>query len=123
MSLSAIEKANTPEEFTDLKIENPPANSVGFGAIKSAVSHASKYMNIKDALKLSFKINQKGGFDCPGCAWPDPDDGRSVFGEYCENGMKAIAEEVQNKTIGTDFFSQAIDAGAVAARLGDITLR
>lgn len=106
MSLSALEKANTPEEFTDLKIENPPANSVGFGAIKSAVSHASKYMNIKDALKLSFKINQKGGFDCPGCAWPDPDDERSVFGEYCENGMKAIAEEVQNKTIGTDFFSQ-----------------
>ena len=33
------------------------------------------------------------GFDCPGCAWPDPDDKRSVLGEYCENGAKALAEE------------------------------
>ena len=30
---------------------------------------------------------------------------RSVFGEYCENGMKAMAEEIQNKTIGSDFFT------------------
>ncbi|WNH10881.1 FdhF/YdeP family oxidoreductase [Thalassobellus suaedae] len=37
---------------------------------------------------------------------PDPDDERSKLGEYCENGMKAIAEEAQNKTIGADFFAQ-----------------
>lgn len=106
MSSSAIEKANTPEDFNDLKTKTPPLNSVGFGAVKSAIQHASKYMNAVEAFKVSLKINQKGGFDCPGCAWPDPDDERSVFGEYCENGMKAMAEEVQNKTIGTDFFSK-----------------
>ena len=58
------------------------------------------------AFKTMFKINQKGGFDCPGCAWPDPDDDRSALGEYCENGMKAIAEEAQNKVIGADFFNK-----------------
>ncbi len=103
---SSQEKAKTSEVFTTLKTTKPKTNSVGFEAIKSAVNHATKYMNPADALKLSLKINQKGGFDCPGCAWPDPDDERSKLGEYCENGMKAIAEETQNKTIGADFFTE-----------------
>jgi len=89
-----------------LKTSPPPKNTVGLSAIKSALSHLYKYMNLKDSLKLMSNINQKGGFDCPGCAWPDPDDERSSLGEYCENGMKAIAEEAQNKTIGKDFFAK-----------------
>ena len=106
MSLKAEDKAKMPEHFTNLKSQNPTKNSAGLDAVKSAVSHASKYMNPVDAFKLSLKINQKKGFDCPGCAWPDPDDERSSLGEYCENGMKAIAEEAQNKTIGISFFQE-----------------
>lgn len=114
MNSKSEENAKTPEKFLDLKISKPPSNSVGFGAIKSSLDHVSKYMNPGDALKLSLKINQKGGFDCPGCAWPDPDDERSSLGEYCENGIKAIAEEAQNKTINRDFFSKhAVDELAV----------
>ncbi|MFI1773282.1 FdhF/YdeP family oxidoreductase [Thalassobellus citreus] len=106
MSSTPEDKAKTPEDFKTLKTTKPQTNSVGFGGIKAAINHAAKYMNPVDALKVSLKINQKGGFDCPGCAWPDPDDERSKLGEYCENGMKAIAEEAQNKTIGTDFFAE-----------------
>ncbi|MDP5170537.1 MAG: FdhF/YdeP family oxidoreductase, partial [Bacteroidia bacterium] len=51
-------------------------------------------------------MNQKGGFDCPGCAWPDPDDDRSAIGEYCENGIKAIAEEASKKLLTADFFAR-----------------
>ncbi|MEP1489142.1 MAG: FdhF/YdeP family oxidoreductase [Algibacter sp.] len=105
MSKSPIEKANTPEVFSNLKTKTPPTNSVGFGALKAAVSHANTYMKPADALKVSLKMNQKGGFDCPGCAWPDPDDERSALGEYCENGLKAMAEETQNKIIGRAFFA------------------
>lgn len=104
MSSSPEDKAKTPENFTSLKTTKPKKNSVGFDGIKAAVSHVTKYMKLSDALKLSLKVNQKKGFDCPGCAWPDPDDERSALGEYCENGMKAMAEEAQNKTIGADFF-------------------
>lgn len=105
MSSSPSNKAKIPEKFSKIKTKNPPKNSVGFGAIKASISHVSKYLNSADALKISTNINQKGGFDCPGCAWPDPDDERSVLGEYCENGMKAMAEEAQNKTIGANFFA------------------
>lgn len=105
MSASPIDKANTSEEFTNLKTTEPAKNSGGFKALKSAVSHASKYIKPSNAIKISTKINQKGGFDCPGCAWPDPDDERSSLGEYCENGMKAMSEEMQNKTIDHEFFA------------------
>ncbi|MFI1743415.1 FdhF/YdeP family oxidoreductase [Thalassobellus sediminis] len=106
MSSIPEDKAKIPEDFTTLKTTKPKTNSVGFGGIKAAINHAAKYMNPADAIKVSLKVNQKGGFDCPGCAWPDPDDERSKLGEYCENGLKAIAEEAQNKTIGTDFFAE-----------------
>ncbi|WP_034040105.1 FdhF/YdeP family oxidoreductase [Wocania ichthyoenteri] len=105
MSSSPEHKASTPEQFTDLKTSKPYTNSAGFASVKSVFGQVAKYMKPVDAIKLSLKINQKGGFDCPGCAWPDPDDKRSALGEYCENGMKAIAEEAQNKTIGANFFA------------------
>jgi molybdopterin-dependent oxidoreductase alpha subunit len=106
MSSSPQDKAKIPESFSNLKTKTPPKNSVGFTSIKTALQHVVKYMNPADAIKISKNLNQKGGFDCPGCAWPDPDDERSALGEYCENGIKAMAEEAQNKTIGTDFFAK-----------------
>lgn len=105
MSKSPQDKSQTPETFGHLKTKTPSTNSAGFGGLKAAISHAGKYMKLTDALKMSLKVNQKGGFDCPGCAWPDPDDERSSLGEYCENGLKAMAEEMQNKTIGREFFA------------------
>ncbi len=99
-------EALTPEHFTGLKIGKRSLKAVGMPAIVSSVQHAFKWMNAGDAVKTMFKINQKGGFDCPGCAWPDPDDERSKLGEYCENGMKAIAEEATNKRLNADFFKK-----------------
>jgi molybdopterin-dependent oxidoreductase alpha subunit len=99
-------EALTPEHFTGLKIGAPKKNAVGIPAIASSIQHAFKWMNPMDAVRTMFKLNQKGGFDCPGCAWPDPDDDRSAIGEYCENGVKAIAEEATNKRLTPDFFKQ-----------------
>lgn len=96
----------SPDYKGNLTITDPPTNSVGFKAIASSLNQMRKYMNWIEAVRLSFKINQKSGFDCPGCAWPDPDDDRSRLGEYCENGIKAIAEEASKNTIPLDFFEQ-----------------
>ena len=98
--------ALTPEHFTGLKVGAPKKNAVGIPAIVSSIHHAFKWMKPTDAVRTMFKINQKGGFDCPGCAWPDPDDDRSGLGEYCENGIKAIAEEATKKLLKADFFKQ-----------------
>lgn len=110
MSKTPTDKALTPEDFKSLKTKTPPDNTAGFGGLKAASAHAFKYIKPSNILKISKNLNQKGGFDCPGCAWPDPDDERSSLGEYCENGLKAMAEEMQSKLINREFFaSQSVD--------------
>lgn len=108
MSESNKEKIQVqpPAEFTGGKFSKPKETSVGKDAITSSMKHMNAYMKKGDALKLSLKINQKGGFDCPGCAWPDPDDDRSKLGEYCENGVKAIAEEATKHLLTPEFFEK-----------------
>jgi molybdopterin-dependent oxidoreductase alpha subunit len=82
-----------PNISDKVTFKDPPKNSVGKAAILSSLQHMRRYMDWPEALKASLKMNQKEGFDCAGCAWPDPDDERSSIGEYCENGIKALAEE------------------------------
>ncbi|WP_282124183.1 FdhF/YdeP family oxidoreductase [Algibacter mikhailovii] len=106
MSKSPTDKGLTPETFDNLKIKTPPTNSAGLGGIVAATSHVFKYIKPNNIFKISTNLNQRGGFDCPGCAWPDPDDERSMLGEYCENGLKAMAEEMQNTLITRDFFAK-----------------
>jgi hypothetical protein len=91
----------TPLHQTHMKTK-----AAGIPALLSSLEQMLKYMSPADAWKAAFAMNQKTGFDCPGCAWPDPDDDRSSLGEYCENGIKAIAEEAQHITIGADFFQK-----------------
>lgn len=49
------------------------------------------------------RVNQPEGFDCPGCAWPDPKH-RSVT-EFCENGARAVAHEADARRAGREFFA------------------
>ncbi len=98
--------AFTPQQFANLRQTPIKHKAVGMPAILSSFKQMLEYMRVSDAVKASLALNQKKGFDCPGCAWPDPDDERSSFGEYCENGIKAIAEEAQKKTINADFFTK-----------------
>lgn len=90
----------------DLKLSKIKKNSVGTPALIGVVEQVKDNMFPGEAIKTMFKLNQKGGFDCPGCAWPDPDDDRSQLGEYCENGIKAIAEEATKRRVTADFFAQ-----------------
>ena len=94
-----------PEELGELKIEPIPKYGGGLGAIKSSLQHLHAETGLVKGTKLMLNANQINGFDCPGCAWPDPDEKRS-FAEFCENGAKAIAEEASNKRVTPDFFAK-----------------
>jgi molybdopterin-dependent oxidoreductase alpha subunit len=94
-----------PATFTGLKLALPKTVAAGIPAVVSSAKHILAEMSALRGFKALAKLNQKGGFDCPGCAWPDPDDERSGIAEYCENGAKAIAEEATEKKIGSDFFA------------------
>lgn len=76
----------------------------GMPAVISAWKHGVSKMGLVGSAISLGKANQTNGFDCPGCAWPDPKH-RSPF-EYCENGAKAIADEATTKTIPDSFWKE-----------------
>ncbi|MUL83573.1 MULTISPECIES: FdhF/YdeP family oxidoreductase [unclassified Mycolicibacterium] len=51
------------------------------------------------------QLNQRHGFDCPGCAWPEEHGGRKLA-EFCENGAKAVAEEATKRVVTPEFFAE-----------------
>ena len=59
------------------------------------------------------RLNQIDGFDCPSCAWPDPDHRKTA--EFCENGAKAVAWEATRKRVGARFLRRALDRRAARA--------
>lgn len=89
-----------------IRITAPADFAAGVKGVTTALEHTFHEMGPINALAALSKVNQEKGFDCPGCAWPDPDDKRSLFAEYCENGAKAIAEEATRKRVDPFFFSQ-----------------
>lgn len=105
-----------PERFTGLKLGEVKKYAAGIPAVVSSLQQVYGEAGFIRGNKALFKLNQKGGFDCPSCAWPDPDDERSSVAEYCENGAKAIAEEATAKKLTAEFFRE----NSVAA-LGALT--
>lgn len=97
--------AQPPEKLTGIQLTEVPTSAVGVKAIKSALTHIKNEVGISKGIGLLAKINQKDGFDCPGCAWPDPDAKRAFLAEYCENGAKAIAEEATKNKVSPIFFA------------------
>jgi len=93
-----------PADRKKSKQKAPKKSAAGLPAIVSTTKHSLKKMGVFKSLRTLSLVNQKEGFDCPGCAWPDPDH-RTNF-EFCENGAKAVADEAMNKKIGAKFFTK-----------------
>jgi molybdopterin-dependent oxidoreductase alpha subunit len=88
-----------------MRITQPSKSAAGLKAVFHSMRMALKSMSLIKTGKVLAPLNQKGGTDCPGCAWPDPDH-RSNLGEFCENGVKAIAEEATDRSVDASFFSK-----------------
>ena len=87
------------ERFTE-----PETQAAGLPAVTSSLQQVFGKAGVVRGSKALLRLNQTGGFDCPSCAWPDPDGHRSIA-EFCENGAKAVASEAMARTIGREFFA------------------
>ena len=94
-----------PKKFTEISLTDPKRYAAGIPAIISSLNFIKKEVGFGNGVRLLKSMNQMGGFDCPGCAWPDPDDKRALLSEYCENGAKAISEEYAKAKADPIFFS------------------
>lgn len=109
--------AENPFRLLDLKLTPVEKKAAGIPAVLAVFSDLFEEKAVVRAGRALFKVNQMEGFDCPSCAWPDPDDERSVLGEYCENGAKAVAEEATSKRVTPQFFKE--NSVADLAKLDD----
>jgi molybdopterin-dependent oxidoreductase alpha subunit len=96
-----------PERDIDesaLTVHEPKDWAAGVTGVRVALQRGVEQMGpTRTALTLRL-LNQREGFDCPGCAWPEPQGHRHVA-EFCENGAKAVAEEATRRRVGPEFFA------------------
>ncbi|MCA1557024.1 MAG: molybdopterin-dependent oxidoreductase, partial [Acidobacteria bacterium] len=97
--------AQPPVELEGLSVKAVGKTAGGVGAVVSALKHVWGEMGVVRGTRTLLELNQKGGFDCPGCAWPDPDGHRS-HAEFCENGAKHVADEATTKRVTPEFFQE-----------------
>ncbi|WP_339655247.1 FdhF/YdeP family oxidoreductase [uncultured Maribacter sp.] len=93
------------EDFLDIELKEPVTHAAGYLGLREALKHTFKEMGVLRSMRTLLSMNQKDGFDCPSCAWPDPEH-PSPVAEYCENGAKALGDEATTTHIGADFFQK-----------------
>ncbi|MBO3734942.1 FdhF/YdeP family oxidoreductase [Glycomyces niveus] len=84
-------------------VRSPRHHAVGLPAVTNSLRHIGAQTGLKRGLPLLRDVNQAGGFDCPGCAWPEPAHRHPA--EFCENGAKALAEEATRRRVDPAFLS------------------
>ncbi|MFJ9086378.1 FdhF/YdeP family oxidoreductase [Streptomyces sp. NPDC102384] len=85
------------------QVAAPQHHAAGLPAVKHSLKMAREQMGVKRTALTLLRVNQKDGFDCPGCAWPEPEHRHAA--EFCENGAKAVAEEATLRRVTPEFFA------------------
>ncbi|WP_405800056.1 FdhF/YdeP family oxidoreductase [Streptomyces sp. NBC_01506] len=85
------------------RVTGPRHSAAGLPAVAHSLRVAQQQMGVARATRTLLKVNQKDGFDCPGCAWPEGEHRHTA--EFCENGAKAVAEEATLRRVTPDFFA------------------
>ncbi|MGV9941840.1 FdhF/YdeP family oxidoreductase [Streptomyces sp. NPDC003401] len=85
------------------RVAEPQHAAAGLPAVGHTLRMAQQQMGVRRTALTLLRVNQKDGFDCPGCAWPEPDHRHAA--EFCENGAKAVAEEATLRRVTPEFFA------------------
>lgn len=90
----------------ELEVEGEAHAAAGPTAVAVAMKRGVEQMGPVNTARTLLRLNQVDGFDCQGCAWPDPDPDHRHAAEFCENGAKAVAEEATQLRVGPEFFAE-----------------
>jgi molybdopterin-dependent oxidoreductase alpha subunit len=99
----------------DLRTGPPKSAAAGVGGVVAGLAVGNRQMGVRRSALTLLRVNQPDGFDCPGCAWPEPAPAQRSHFEFCENGAKAVAEEATLRRVGAEFFA-AHPIGELATR-------
>ena len=102
---SSSSGAQPPDDTAGVTSGAPPRAAGGLGALAATAVHLNANRAVLRGTRALAALNQHHGFDCPGCAWPEPPEHRSDF-EFCENGAKAVAWEATSRRADAAFFAR-----------------
>jgi molybdopterin-dependent oxidoreductase alpha subunit len=94
-----------PLEAEAPRLENHPKASTGLPAAFNSLLVSLRQLGVGRTYDTWRRVNKTDGFDCPGCAWADP-DGKPHTVEFCENGAKAFADDASTRPCEPDFFAR-----------------
>ncbi|MCK9875905.1 FdhF/YdeP family oxidoreductase [Frankia sp. Ag45/Mut15] len=94
------------DEDEGLRISEPKRWAAGVPGVGHALARSLTRMGTRRSVRTLRLVNQDHGFDCPGCAWPEPPPGERSAVEFCENGAKAVAEEATRARVTREFFAE-----------------
>jgi molybdopterin-dependent oxidoreductase alpha subunit len=103
----SLASGDIPADYDEHAVTVAPRKheAAGVRAVMVSMQRGLAQMGaVRTAAALS-RLNQRHGFDCPGCAWPEEHGGRKLA-EFCENGAKAVAEEATKRTVTPEFFAR-----------------
>jgi molybdopterin-dependent oxidoreductase alpha subunit len=86
-----------------LAVGTPKRWAAGVPGVLASMRALNDQVGVRKAARTMLRVNQFDGFDCPGCAWPEPHETTRL--EFCENGAKAVAEEATDRRVTADFFA------------------
>ncbi|WP_016700125.1 FdhF/YdeP family oxidoreductase, partial [Actinoalloteichus spitiensis] len=90
---------------TTTEVTGPKGWAAGIPGVLTSMRRGLEQMGPGRTLHTLRLVNQRDGFDCPGCAWPEPGGARHTA-EFCENGAKAVAEEATRRRVTREFFAR-----------------
>lgn len=88
-----------------LTVTQRKREAAGVKAVMVSLKRGLESMGLLRTTRTLSRLNQRHGFDCPGCAWPEEHGGRKLA-EFCENGAKAVAEEATTRVVTREFFAR-----------------
>lgn len=94
------------EQHEELTVDEPSEYAAGVPGVRHALQYSLEQTSVQRTARNLLTINQVGGVDCPGCAWPDPAPGHRHRNEYCENGAKHINDEATTRRVTSEFFRE-----------------
>ncbi len=92
------------DDVDDSGIEiTPPKDwAAGVPGVLHSMEPAIAQLGLARTVQLMTSLNQKDGFDCMSCAWPDP--AHRKVAEFCENGAKAVTWEATPVLVESSFW-------------------
>ena len=105
MTMADVQSGVGGAQGDAVRVDPPKKSAVGIPAVASSMRLALEEMGPARSARTLLKLNHTDGFDCPSCAWPDPDPEHRKLAEFCENGARAVAWEATRRRVEPSFFA------------------